>query len=918
MEGSMQRYIAAVFLFFSAFASGQYISFGGYITDKSGNGLEMANIMAVNNTTKGIDSYAITNDKGRFSLSLKVATTYTIKISYLGMQPKEIQLQTAAEDILQTIALESGGIELEGVEIVREMPVSISGDTISYNADSFKTGTERKLGDVLKKLPGVEVNSNGEVQVEGKTVSKLMVEGKDFFDGDTKLGVKNIPADAIDKIQVLRNYNEISALKPVENNEESIAMNIRLKEGKKNFWFGDSEAGMGVAHEDTRYNVNPKVFYYNPTYSVNIIGDFNNVGLLPFTAQDYFKFTGGFRNMMRKGGTNFNVSSNDLGISLLQNDRAREIDTRFGAANFSYNVKKSWSLSGFAILSSTITDTETISRSDILIPGAQSTELRNATSNQKSTLGLFKLSSSYKPDNSLQTDYDALLKVSAQDERSALSSEVFPQSTQNQTVFEYRTQTPLSLNQNFSVYKTSGEKHVIAVEVQHLYQDEDPLYNPNLGINPFPDSDVPEEADGNLGILEDARYDITQERLARTAKLDAKIDYYYLLTGKSHLNFTFGNTNSHQNFDSQIFQTLTDGNINFLNENTRNDVRFVFNDAFAGFHYRIMKGKFTFTPGFSAHAYNTFNQQNLTKVRDNFFRLLPDLNVLYQIKKSQTLTYNFSLTTDFTDVNRFAEGFTFSNYNALFRGNRFLENAFLQVHSLRYFNYNLFNFTNIFANLTYTRRTDAVKNGAFFLGNNQINTAVNLGSNMADETISGNANYGRSFLRYYKASVGVNMNWSKFNNILDFDNTANQGNIVQTESFTQSYTAKASTNYTKWPNFEVGYSITINSYNDTRFYTERPFVNVDYFFGNGFSLVAEYDFYHYYGGDGFRVDNEYDFLDVSLLYRKPDSRWEYKLSATNLLNTTSLNDDNFNQFRSSTSRYIVQPRYILFSIRYNL
>lgn len=898
--------------------SAQYVGFDGYVTDQSGIGLEMANVMAVNNATKAIDSYAITNDKGRFALSLRAATAYTIKVSYLGLQPKEFQLTTTSEDIIQTIQLEPGGIELEGVEIVREMPVSISGDTISYNADSFKTGTERKLGDVLKKLPGVEVNANGEVQVEGKTVSKLMVEGKDFFDGDTKLGVKNIPADAIDKVQVLRNYNEISALKPVENNEESIAMNIRLKEGKKNFWFGDSEAGIGVGHDEARYNINPKVFYYNPTYSVNIIGDVNNVGLLPFTIQDYFKFTGGFRNMMRKGGTNFNISSNDLGLSLLQNDRAREIDTRFGAANFSYNVSPKWSLSGFAILSSTITDTETRSRTDILIPGAESTEQRQATSHQKSNLGLFKLSSSYKPDASLQTDYDALLKISSQDERSTLLSNVFPFTAQSQSISEYRTQTPISLNQNFSIYKTAGDKHVLAVELQHLYQDEDPLYNPDLGINPFPDSDVPEEASGNLGILDDTRYNITQERFARTAKLDAKADYFYLLTPKSHLNFTFGNTYSHQNFDSRMFQRLTDGNTNDMNDNTRNDVRYVFNDAFLGFHYKVMAGKFTITPGFSLHTYNTFNEQHGSKVRDDFYRVLPDLNVLYQIKKSQTLSYNFALTTDFTDINRFADGFTFSNYNALFRGNRYLENAFLQVHSLRYFNYNMFNFTNISGNITYTRRTDAVKNGAFFIGNNQVNTAVNLGSNMADETLSGSASYGRSFLRFYKASAGLNLNWSKFNNILDYNSASSQGRIVQTESFTQSYTVRASTNYTKWPNLEVGYSITINSYDDTRFYTERPFVNVDYFFGNGFSLVAEYDFYHYYGGSGFEVDNEYDFLEASLMYRKPESRWEYKVSATNLLNTTSLNDDNFNQFRSSTSRYVVQPRYILFSIRYNL
>src|SRR5690606_13044345 len=94
---------------------------------------------------------------------------------------------------------------LDEIQLVYEMPVTISGDTIVYNADSFNTGTERKLEDVLKNLPGVEVNDDGQIQVEGKTVGKVMVEGKDFFDGDSKLATKNIPANAVDKVQVLKN-----------------------------------------------------------------------------------------------------------------------------------------------------------------------------------------------------------------------------------------------------------------------------------------------------------------------------------------------------------------------------------------------------------------------------------------------------------------------------------------------------------------------------------------------------------------------------------------------------------------------------------------------------------------------------------------------------------------------------------------
>jgi hypothetical protein len=428
----MKKTFLLLTLLVSIFSFSQSVRFEGVVKDTLNAPLEMANVMAVNLATKAVDAYSITNDKGRFQLSLKANANYSVRFTFLGLKTKNINVETKTENIVKSVILNNDATQLPGIEIVREMPVSIKGDTIIYNADSFKTGTERKLGDVLKKLPGVTVNADGEVEVEGKKVSKLMVEGKDFFDGDTKLGVKNIPADAIDKVQVLRNYNEIGALKGLENNEDNVAMNIKLKSGKKNFWFGDMTAGIGVGHEESRYEVNPKLFYYSPKYSINVIGDFNNIGELPFTAQDYFKFTGGFRNMMKKGGTNFNISSNDLGLTLLRNNRAKEIETRFGATNFSYNSIKSLSISGFAILSGTQTDLETQSQvtregntNDLSGNLVRSNFVQNTKeiTKQKSNLGLFKLSSSYKPNTKLQLDYDILLKNSKQDENTSILSE---------------------------------------------------------------------------------------------------------------------------------------------------------------------------------------------------------------------------------------------------------------------------------------------------------------------------------------------------------------------------------------------------------------------------------------------------------------------------------------------------------------
>jgi len=401
----MKKLLAAIVLLLSAATFAQTVRVQGTLKDSTGIALEMANVMAVNKATNAMDSYAITDDAGRYQLVLGINGTYIIKASYIGFTPYEVTITTGTENIVKNIVLKEG-IEMKELEIVHEMPVTIKGDTIVYNSDSFTNGTERKLGDVLKKLPGVIVDKDGGVTVEGKSVSKLMVEGKDFFDGDTKLGVQNIPADAVSKVEVLRNYSEVSQLSGVENNQDNVAMNIKLKDGKKNFWFGDMSAGASIG-EGERYIVNPKLFYYNPKFSFNFIGNINNTGELPLTMQDYFKFSGGFKSLMKKGGTNFSVGSNDLGVSLMRNDRAKSIETRFGAANFSYNPTAAWSLSGFLIGNSNTTEMETKNRNVLLDPvtgNPQTIQDTEENLEQKTDFGLLKLSSSYKPNKNFQFD----------------------------------------------------------------------------------------------------------------------------------------------------------------------------------------------------------------------------------------------------------------------------------------------------------------------------------------------------------------------------------------------------------------------------------------------------------------------------------------------------------------------------------
>ena len=888
-------WLLIMFLMVVAIGFSQEISLTGTVKDSLGTGVDMANVIAINSETKGLESYGITNHAGLYKLKLKTGHEYTVKVSYLGFKTESFTFTATTNDAVKDIVMQEQAAQLDEVEVTYEMPVSVKGDTIVYDTDAFVSGTEKKLKDVLENLPGIEINDDGQIEVEGKTVSKVMVEGKDFFDGDSKLAVENIPANALSKVEVLRNFNEVSQMKGLTNDDDNVALNIKLKEGKKNFWFGELTAGYGP---DDRYLAHPKLFYYSPKYSINIITDLNNLGEVPFTRNDYRNFTGGFRNINSRGGSSIATGVDGLGLSTAQNNRANDIDTKFAAANFSYSPTESLDLSGFGIYSYT----GTLMKSERNTAYIASNDVENATTNTDQTvhLGLAKFSARYKPNANFQLDYDALLKQSDDNEE----VDVLSISNITDEISEVKKQKPLAVNQNLNLYYTLNEKNIFAVEAQHMYQDEDPFYeairNEFAFVDIFP---VDETQDV---------YNINQTKNVVTNKVDAKVDYYRVLGTKSNLNLTLGTTQSHQNFNSGIFQILdNEETLGMDGSDFGNEVSFNVSDLYLGLHYKVISGIFTFNPGLTLHQFNVTNEQLGTVVEDNLTALLPDVYINAQLKKSENLRFNYRVTRSFTDVSNFAQGYVLNNYNSLYNGNRDLESALNHNLSLNFFSFNMFNLTNIFANVAYTKRIDALKSSADIIGINRVSSTIN--SNFEDESLSASGNYERTFGKV-KASVRGNVGWSTTNNLID-------GQQRMSNSFTQNYTGALSTNFKNAPNLELGYRYTINNYEngnlETTFYTSRPYARFDASFLKSFIFNVDYDFYNYTDKDN-TIDNTYSFLESTLTYQKQGSRWEYGIKGTNLLNTTTLNRDSTNDLFFTTQVYYVQPRYLLLSLKYDL
>ena len=216
------------------------------------------------------------------------------------------------------------------------------------------------------------------------------------------------------------------------------------------------------------------------------------------------------------------------------------------------------------------------------------------------------------------------------------------------------------------------------------------------------------------------------------------------------------------------------------------------------------------------------------------------------------------------------------------------------------------------ASVTYSKKTNDIKNISDFIGFNQtIRTPYN--SNLADETLSGNARYGRRFGKF-KVNANMRLNYSKFNGIVN-------DNPNVSETFTQNFTGSFGTNLKNAPNLEVGYSKTFNQFESSSrssdFTTDRPFAKLETLFLKDFSLVVDYSYYNYSDGTN-TIENTYSFLDANLFYQKKDSKWEFILSGKNLTDNQSINRDSFTETVSRATSYYVMSLRVLFSIKYNL
>ena len=328
----------------------------GITADTSARPLGSATVMLLQRKDSSLVNFTRSNDKGEFTLRNVKRGDYLLKISYVSYLPFQQDIVFTDKEVVDLGTLKMKAITKELFEVViktARAPLSIKGDTIEYNAASFKVPPGSTVEDLLRKLPGVQVDQNGNIIAQGQKVQKVTVDGKRFFGNDPKMATQNLPADAITKVQIFNDKTEQSKVTGVDDGKQEKTVNLELKDEFKKGGFGKLTASGGTDGNDKagpRGELKANYNKFDDKNQLSVIALTNNTNQSSMSWNDYEDFRGSstYNDWNDNGNFGFgdegynSDEDNDGGISIPAGNGNGEgySNNISGGLNYNYNTKK--------------------------------------------------------------------------------------------------------------------------------------------------------------------------------------------------------------------------------------------------------------------------------------------------------------------------------------------------------------------------------------------------------------------------------------------------------------------------------------------------------------------------------------------------------------------------------------------------
>ncbi len=879
-----------------------------------------ATITVLRKKDSSLVTFTMSDSKGRFELTGMADGDYRLLITHVNYHgsSKHITLnETDRSKDLGNVFMHDAAQMLNEVVVTAEAPpVTLIGDTVQYNAGSFKTPPNANVEQLLKKMPGIQVEKDGTIKAQGQEVKRVMVDGKEFFGTDPKIATRNLPSDAIDKVQVYDRASDAAQLTGFDDGNSEKTINLKLKKDKKKGLFGKATVGGGnEGRYEGRFNLNS----FKGARQLSVIGLGNNTNAEGFSFMDMLSFSGGLSNVSRSGGA-VTISSNDPSIGgFAGGNNNNSIRTIWGGGiNFNDIIGTSTDFTSnyFYNRYSPKIDKET-RQQNFLSDGSVLNRLSNSTTNN--------INNSHRLNMSADIKLDSFHSIK-------ISPSLGYQSTDNSSYSEYETrrQNNSLTNQGFSNNQSASDGYNFANTIlfRKRFRTRGRTFSLNLTTNLNASDGEGSQLSVNKFFNPDGSpfsTDSINQRSDNSSDMrsyNVRAVYTEPVTKNSLLEFSASNSLSKSTSEKTTWDyDKISGKFDAINAELSNHFENTYGYTNAGVRWRSQFKQWNFAVG--ANWQKAELEGNIiagTKdsvINQTFYNILPNARFQYNFTKFKNLQINYNASTNQPSMSQLSPVPDISNPLNIRLGNPDLKQEYSHMATINFMSVNPFRNKNLFAFFTVRQTNNKIVNydtiDAFGVkstrpvnvdGVYSVNGTVSVG--LPVRFLKGNINFS-SGIGYDKGKQFIN----------GVDNTINTLMVGPNVRLDMNPTDK----------FDVSLNAGIN-YNKSD-YSLQSSLNTTYFSQNyGADINWQLPKSFYFSTDfTYTVNNR---LTEGFNLRVPlwnasiskqflrFNRGELKLTAFDLLN------ENVNISRSSNNNYIEDSRirtlqrYFMLSFTYSL
>lgn len=830
-----------------------------------------------------------TTADGRFVFKNLKPGKYRLYAAYLGLKnaTKDFTITADQTDVtLADIVLEGGAIDLQTVDIKAEIPpIVVKKDTLEFNASSFKVVENAVVEDLLKKLPGVEVDKAGTVKAQGETITKVKVDGKEFFGNDPLLATKNLPADMIDKIQIIDELSDQAQFTGIDDGSRTKIINITTKKEKKNGYFGNSTGGYG---SNDRYDVNANINHFDQDKRWSAVAQFNNVNRQ--------NFGGGLGGGSGSGGRSGITDTKAGGFNF------SDVYADQTEINFSYFVNKSDNL----ILRNSVTQN---------LLGNVTTVFNNSQNNTADRLN-------HRLNFMVDTKLDSLTSLRIQPNLSYTNNE-----SENSSIY----------TRDFGTYTTTGSQRLTNHNTSPAISNNILLrkkfmrrgrtlslnLNTNINNNDADNYNYNPETREKDGVKTEKTINQLNDQESQSINQNTRLVYTEPLTKTLSLEFNYQNGYNHNTSDRFTYDfnpaTL---NYDLLNDSLSNVYENTILTNSAGFSFNKMAKKYNWNVGMAVQNTDRKNN-NITRgfiLKQNVFNYTPSAMFRYNFSNSKRLVFNYRGSTNQPTIQQLQPIPNNTNTQSIPLGNPDLKPEFNNNLRIAYNTFTPGKNRSLFVNVNLTQTSNKIANSSSLIENgvNQGKFAV-LPVNV-NGVYAGSLSSSLSLPIMAENKLNFHINISG-NYDRDVNFTNNLKNITNSWSINNGYRLVSNLDkldLTAGVNGSINratYSVQPGS--NTRYYTFSPNISVSYMFPGDIRWSVDADYNQNTGrGEGF--DTHFTLVNSYISKQFFKNRGTFKAAVNDLLNENQgvSRTANNNTIRDET--YNVLRRYFMFSFTYSL